>query len=169
VEHFFLHALQRFYNVSESEACEIVGRARIYHPYGMPGELESLGGAGQRSAFGTVKADFYKLGNTALKTYTESVESDEIRKAVMEADKVVFLGFAFHDQNMSVLAGDQTLEVKPMLGTAFEMSESDVNVVRNQIGGWAILPGLRHLMVDQIELRNSLKAVDIFRFYSKSL
>jgi hypothetical protein len=169
VEHFFLHALQRFYNISEKEACEIVGGARIYHPYGMPGELESLGGAGQRSAFGAVKADFYKLGNTALKTYTDSVESDEIWKAVREAEKVVFLGFGFHDQNMSVLAGDQTLGVKSMLGTAFEMSESDVNVVRGQIGGWALAEDVRRLMVDQIELRNSLKASDIFKFYSKSL
>jgi hypothetical protein len=168
VEHFFLHALQRFYDIGGTEASDIVGNARIYHPYGVPGQLDSLGSGGQRAGFGAKKANFYSIGNTALKTYTETIESDEIRKAMLEAEKIVFLGFAFHDQNMNTLALHQTMEVKPMLGAAFGMSDSDIKVVRDQIGGWAG-EGYRSFMVNKVDLRDNLRAADIFRFYSKSL
>lgn len=168
VEHFFLHALQSFYDISEPEAADIVRKARIYHPYGTPGELDSLGGAAPRAGFGQ-RADFYNVGKTTLKTYTETVESNAIHEAVQQAEKIVFLGFAFHDQNMAILARDRSIKVKNMVGTAFQMSNSDINVVLDQIGGWAFPEQFRENMIAQVDLRDNLKAADIFREYSKSL
>jgi hypothetical protein len=168
IEHFFFHAFQNFYDVGPDESADIVNRARIYHPYGMAGLLGSIGAAGNRAPFGASRADYYTIGNTALKTYTESVESSEIQTAMLEAEKIVFLGFAYHDQNMDVLARLETMDVKPIIGTALQMSDSDVEVTRQQIGGWA-KEGVHSRMIDHVDLRDNLKAADIFTFYSKSL
>ena len=168
IEHFFLHALQRFYEISDAEASGLLAKARIYHPYGVPGQLDTLIGGGQPVAFGAKRADFHGIGNTALKTYTEKVDSEQIHKAMLEAEKIVFLGFAFHNPNMDILGRHQTMDVRPMVGTALGMSESDIQAIKQQIGDWA-KEGFGSLMFNQIDLRSDLKAADIFSFYSKSL
>ena len=168
VQHFFVNALQRFYSIDEREAVEIVNAANIYHPYGLVGQLGNAITTGGIAPFGTVRADYYNLGKTMLKTYTESVESKEIRAAVMSAEQVVFLGFAFHDQNMKLLSDDLSLDIKKYIGTAFGMSESDVKVVDEQISGWANTP-IDIVLHRNIDIRNNLKAADVFNFYSKSL
>jgi len=40
VEHFFINALQRFYNIGGNEAQQIVASANIYHAYGATGQLD---------------------------------------------------------------------------------------------------------------------------------
>jgi hypothetical protein len=87
---------------------------------------------------------------------------------VLGADRIVFLGFAFHDQNMGILAGEASIKTKPMIGTAFGMSESDVRVVKQQIGRWTGM-GARPGTDDGVDLQTALKAADIFNFYSKTL
>lgn len=82
VEFFFLHALQRFYNVAEQEAVEIVSNARIFHPYGLAGELGAAITSRGMTPFGANRVDYYEIGKTLLKTYTESVESEKIKEAV---------------------------------------------------------------------------------------
>ncbi|MGE0285931.1 MAG: hypothetical protein AB7I42_07030 [Bradyrhizobium sp.] len=167
VEHFFLHALQRFYNISAGEAAEIVRRMRIYHPYGVAGQLASVWHAAQTATFGAERADCHAIGGAVLKTYTETVDAAEIREAVGDAEKLVFLGFAFHDQNMEVLAKPRSMKLKKTIGTAYNMSEADRRIVTSQIGRWAEIDGPS--MRNQVSLHDKLKAADIFNFYSKSL
>ena len=171
VEHFFAHALQRFYSISEEEAVGIVASAKIYHPYGLVGELGDAITAGGMAPFGASRADCCSIGKTMLKTYTESVESKQIKDAVAVCEQIVFLGFAYHDQNMRLLADNDSLNRKNFIGTALDMSASDIGVIKRQIDDWQdhlpsakIMPSYAHIDID-----SSLKAAGVFYHYSKSL
>lgn len=164
IEHFFTHALSRFYKIDQTESRQIVEKARIYHPYGLPGPLS---GYPNSVTFGADRADWCKLGDQ-IKTYTESVETGEIRQAIENAEQIVFLGFAFHDQNMQLLADSGSLKRKLVIGTAYGRSKSDVAIIRSQIHGW-IGADEQLVMDDKIHITNDLTASDIFDHFSKSL
>jgi hypothetical protein len=172
VEYFFVHALQRFYNIDEQEAVEIANKANFYHPYGLVGQLGNATTTGGMAPFGAAHADCYNLGKTMLKTYTESVESKEIRAAVIAANQIVFLGFAYHDQNMRLLAENKSLGEKQIIGTALGMSQSDISTIRFQMDDWENKDRgfviTRHIPAN-IDIQSSLTAADIFNYYSKSL
>ena len=172
VEFFFLHALQRFYNISEQEAIEIVSKAKIFHPYGLAGELGTAITSRGMTPFGGRGVDCYEIGRTMLKTYTESVESEKIKEAVRGCEQVVFLGFAYHDQNMRLLAEDSSLAHKQYFGTARKMSRSDIAVVEHQIDSWEHREPMAAVIARpnvNIEIDSSLSAAELFYHYSKSL
>jgi hypothetical protein len=160
IEHFFVHALSKFYFISTEEASEIVSRARIYHPYGTPGLLNKV-------PFGTERTDWVNLASE-IKTYTEMVEAGDIKKAIQDAGQIVFLGFAYHDQNMSLLADDSSLPTKTVVGTAYKRSDSDVQTIKAQVAGWGMPNSAMHMNAD-FAIRNDLTASDIFDYFSKSL
>jgi hypothetical protein len=160
IEHFFIHALSRFYNIDQAESKEIVSKAIIYHPYGTPGALKDV-------PFGSDRSDWARLA-TAIKTYTETVEASEIRQAISDAAQFVFLGFAYHDQNMSLLAEKASLDPKSIIGTAYQRSESDVKVITTQAANW-IKPPYRNLMLKNFQIRNDLTASTALDYFSKSL
>ncbi|MDQ1353012.1 MAG: hypothetical protein QG657_3318, partial [Acidobacteriota bacterium] len=107
IEHFIYYALQDYYRISEREAAELVKAINIYHPYGNVGTLPW-----QKRHLGSNKnmvMEFGKEPNPVqlselsknIKTFTEgtnpqSSEISEIRRHMSIANRVVFLGFAFH-------------------------------------------------------------------------
>jgi hypothetical protein len=104
-----------------------------------------------------------------IKTFTERLEDDgalaAIRNEVAEAEVVVFLGFAFYEQNMELINPSSQTKAKRVFATAYGISPSDCEVVKKEIlQKFDRKP--QHL---KIELRNSLKCVDLFREYSRSL
>ncbi|UZE46992.1 hypothetical protein ONR75_18480 [Rhodopseudomonas sp. P2A-2r] len=168
IEHFFTNALTRMYDIRPEEAEEIVSKAKIEHVYGSPGTLGSATVGNLVTPFGADRADYAGIGLASIKTYTESVESDRVRSMVVDSEAVVFLGFAFHDQNMKLLAADGSLKPKAFLGTGFGISESDREIVQQQIVDWVEPP--RRLDASlKVDIRPALKAADIFDFYSKTL
>lgn len=169
VEHFFIQALQRSYDITSDEAIDIVANAKIYHPYGLAGELGDATTTGGMVSFGAEQVDFYDIGKRMIKTYTESVDSKQIKDGIIASEQIVFLGFAYHDQNMRLLADDKSLDKKTFIGTAFKMSSSDISAIKHQIDAWegrtrdALPPHFFHIDI------NSSTAADIFSNYSKSL
>lgn len=160
IEHFFTHALSRFYSIPTEESSEIVSSAAIYHPYGAPGMLNKV-------PFGTERVDWAGLANE-IKTYTETVEASDIKRTIGESAQIVFLGFAYHDQNMSLLADDDTVSTKAVVGTAYGRSDSDVQAIKAQIAGWGRRNSAMAINAD-FAIRNDLTASDIFDYFSKSL
>lgn len=167
IEHFFIHALQRLYKIDQQEAIAILSTANIFHAYGSTGELDGIVGTGGRAPFGAERADYRRIGETTIKTYTESVESDQIRNCIDRAQHIVFLGFAYHDQNLALLSQDEEIGEKSILGTAFRRSENDIRVIQQQMAQW-IRPNSRLLDNRNIELRE-LTASEMFDYYSKTL
>lgn len=160
VEHFFIHALSKFYSIPVEEASKIVGDAIIYHPYGTPGLLNEV-------AFGAERTDWAQLASK-IKTYTETVDAGDIKQAIQNAEQIVFLGFSYHDQNMSLLADDDSLLAKTVVGTAYKRSDSDVRNIKAQIAAWGNANSAMRVNAD-FEIRNDLMASDVFDYFSKSL
>ncbi len=106
VEHFLFWAIRLTYGMTNGEAADVMKRLTIYHPYGSVGGLPYLTTSNE-VYFGNAEErnDPWEI-TKGLKTFTEGVESQQttaIRQAVLEANMVIFLGFAFHSLNMALL------------------------------------------------------------------
>jgi hypothetical protein len=79
----------------------------------------------------------YSRLSDGIKTYSEQLgDKDDVEAThaeVRKAKRIVFLGFAFHDQNLALLKPKGPLTVKDIYATAFNMSRSDADVVNAQL------------------------------------
>ncbi len=125
-EYFMYNALMIYYNIDSEKAKEIVQQLHINHPYGIVGNLWDNE---NRLTFGKIptSADLITLAQT-IKTFTESVDldsekesCDRIQYLVEHANRIVFLGFAYHDQNVNLL-----LTHKDILNVMDEVPASNV-------------------------------------------
>ncbi len=171
VEYFIFHALQNYYRLTEGEVIELVKNIDIYHPYGAVGTLPWLDQNGAME-FGAKPNPKQLLElSQKIKTFTEGTEPGsseilEIRKHMHIANRVVFLGFAFHELNMSLIAprkvddtGNQKIEC---FATTFGISDSDKAIVNGQIRKLYLGVPIELQMVD-------LTCADFFEEYRRSL
>lgn len=160
LEHFLSYALRDLYGVSKPDALKMVEGTTIIHPYGSIGTLEKVPfGGGQNRRF-----DYLALGNE-IRTYAEQFDAGavntRIQKAIAEAECIVFLGFAYHDQNMTLLKPEAHLDGRHVFGTAFGMSEADKHVVIGQLSQFfATFPGARP--TDYIRIESTLRCSGLF-------
>lgn len=176
IEQFLAHAIQQLYSLPSSKAHEILSQLTIIHPYGTVGELAIehgrhgvfFGGAPEK-----LQEDYPALSKE-IKTYTEQLEEGEelerIRNEVDKAENIVFLGFAFHDQNMRIIKPREPIKRKNIYATAYGMSDSDVEIVRSQF--LEFFEGQERFIMDgqnHIHIRNDLTCAKLFEQYSKSL
>lgn len=141
IEHFLYHALQNYYTISSDEAAKLVNGINIYHPYGNVGALPWQ--ASEAVGFGVEPGSKQLLMlPQRIKTFAEGTDPEssevlEIKKRVGQADKIVFMGFAFHKLNMNLIspAGTEfhTGRPKQCFATTFGVSDSDTEVVVTQI------------------------------------
>lgn len=142
VEHFIYHALQNYYGFSVEEAIELVKNINIYHPYGVVGTLPWVD-PNRAMEFGAEPNSQQLLElSQKIKTFTEgtdpgSSEILEIRKHMRIANRVVFLGFAFHKLNMLLIIPEQvdgTSKSKiKCFATTHGISHSDKEVIEEQL------------------------------------
>jgi hypothetical protein len=164
LEFFLLNALQRLYGIREAEATDICGTLNIVHPYGV---------IDTSVPYGSTQANCVALAD-GIKTYTEQIDDKKTTQAIVEkveqAETIVFLGFAYHDQNMKLLEPINKFQGrKPIYGTAFGMSDSDVGVVVNQIEDWISRQGPALFEPPKTTLiENKLKCAELFDYYAKS-
>jgi len=164
IEYFLLNALQTIYGIREQEAQSIIDDLDIVHPYGV---------IDPSVQFGATSANWVQLAD-GIKTYTEQIGAGEVtsRIAAMihRADHIVFLGFAYHDQNMLLLQPPKQLSAsKTIFGTAFAMSDADVLVTGRQIDSWFAGGHAQTYRKGMINIENKLKSGELFDHYGKSL
>ena len=105
-EYFMYLSLMTYYNISHDRAKEIVLSLHINHPYGIVGKLWDDRG---NLTFGEVPISQQLLFLAQnIKTFTESREPEKDAKSSIQyfidrTDRVIFLGFAYHEQNMDLL------------------------------------------------------------------
>jgi hypothetical protein len=162
IEHFLRHALRSVYGIPYNDACGIVDNLHIIHPYGV---IEQV-------PFGAPRANYVDLASR-LYTYTEQIGNAELQSRLSDelhrAGRIVFLGFAFHDQNVQLLKPATGIDAKRIYGTAFGMSDSDVRVTIHQLADFFnpdVHPAGR---LNLIKLENKLRGADLFDYYAKSL
>jgi hypothetical protein len=173
LEHFLHQAIQNYYGCSSEEAAKALGSLVILHPYGSVGILpwQSLNTIAVPYGGELASISLLSVAST-LRTFTEGTniadsQITQIRSAVIEADTLVFLGFAYHELNLELLFGsgvDRPRQyLKQVYGTAMGLSESNKKAIA------AELTNLGQYDPSQITLRRELSAAEIFQEYSRSL
>lgn len=133
LEIFLIHAIKDGFAISFEAACEIVRRATIVHAYGAIGNLPGLA-AVDTVSFGSGERVDDLANRDPIRTYSESVAKPELIHEQMEwTEQIVFLGFAFHPQNMNLIKPTQPLGYKTFIATTFEMSELDVSWAQKKL------------------------------------
>lgn len=140
VEHYLFNALQVYYQITKDESAEIIKNINIYHPYG------SVGFLGWQKKYLTIgfgdipTPDLLIDCAKRIKTFTESTDPSEseiiaIRDHMANANKLVFLGFAFHKLNMRLISPnvDESKSIPHVFATAYGVSKSDQDVINGQI------------------------------------
>lgn len=172
IEQFLLHAIMAIYKTDQENAASIVSGIEIYHPYGTVGRLPWIKERSPNeevSEFGeTPTASSLMKLVRGVKTFTEGTDDGSsdiiaIRRSVNEADRVVFLGFAYHRLNMKLLLGDNVRSrlTRRVFGTAYGMSNSDTELVSNSLDN--------SLNAPSIALRNDLTCFKLFHEFSRTL
>lgn len=176
IQHFLKFAISSLYSITQNEAEKIVETLRIYFPYGSVGKLVSDKNPGGIT-FGVDpnRLDIAQL-SSEIKTFSEQIEdrslTEALRREVLEAETIIFLGFAFHPQNMDLLipeAGKRNC--KRAIATAIGTSDEDCDVVINQIkpliGKLTDVSRMRD--AGSIRVRNDRKCHALFDEYRKHL
>lgn len=161
IEHFLHHALQKLYAIQEKEASDIVQTLRIVHPYGEVANVQ----------FGASRSDYATLAGR-IRTYTEQMTdtkmTEKLQNEMHRAESIVFLGFAYHDQNMALVQPVDPMSAKHIYGTAYGMSDSDVEITSHQIRTWYADENDSRIE-KMIHIDNKLKCADLFDYYARTL
>lgn len=142
IEHFMFNAIKQYYDTSEEEAAEIVNYLNIFHPYGSVGTLKW----GNQKSYTKFGADLSPQQlfdiSQKIKTFAEGTDPDlseilKIREHMSTADRLVFMGFAFHKLNMRLIKPKNEKELKNIepecYATTYNISSSDKRVIGDQI------------------------------------
>ncbi|MFL5127486.1 MAG: hypothetical protein ACJ8CS_19920, partial [Microvirga sp.] len=139
LEYFFLNALMAAFAISAAEAINMTKAVRIFHPYGTVGVLPALAKPGAVTVeFGTENADLLSVA-AQIRTYSEQIEDQSmvsaIRAEIRNAQRIIFLGFAYHAPNMKLITPqiDPGPNLTEIHGTALKFSDSDCAVISNYL------------------------------------
>ncbi len=172
IEQFLTYALAGRFNLTLAQAEKICNLKPVLHPYGCLGILGVPTHSGGL-LYGTTNVDL-KSAAENLKTYTEQIdprqhELQSIQTAVAEAHTIIFIGFAFHEQNMNLLRPPQGISASRIYGTAFGMSESDKEIVRSNLSNfWGDLNG-GNMRVRENVVLSPLECSKFFADYQRTI
>jgi hypothetical protein len=109
---------------------------KIHRPYGRAGRLPWEKGDQPSLDFGSGNYEQIAQSSRQIRTFTERVdEGDElnnIKRCISEAERIVFLGFAFHRQNVEIISSKARSNVE-ILATTFDISDSDQRVINREV------------------------------------
>lgn len=166
ISYCLAQALSQVYHIDEASSKKIVDKLAIVYPYGtitqQPDQtpLSSI-------EFGAAPSylDIVTLGSQ-IKTYTDQMQDEAILGRIAEfvsrAKTLVFLGFAYHPQNMEILNLRNAQSTVRIFGTAQGFSDTDRTGIEAQLRG--IIKGK-----PQIEIRNNLNCSGLFSEFRRSL
>ncbi len=104
-----------------------------------------------------------------IKTYSERIEDagaiTTLHRLLIDAETIVFLGFAFHDENMKLMTSSAPNRLTRVFATARGISDSDREVIREQISD---VFGKNEDRIP-IQLRQDLYCHQFFNEYSRTL
>jgi hypothetical protein len=123
-EFIFLNLFMKNYNIDKNIASDILCNMNIYHPYGITGDILQFGYGEEANEQMLISL------SDKIKTFTESIsnESQEYGNIVSigrSAGQVVFLGFAYHKQNLALLFPDISKTKFHCYGTGLGISDNE--------------------------------------------
>ena len=132
LEHYLPFSLASYYGVNVTDVRKVMPSLTMYRPYGQAGRLPWQQGQGPSVQFGGGTVDQLAQVAPQIRTFTERLEDDAelgaMREAVSSAERIVFLGFAFHRQNVELISSNVS-GIAEFVATAYQISESDKSVI----------------------------------------
>lgn len=132
LELFLLRMIRDYFGI-EDDAAKVLSSATIVHAYGQVGSLVR---DANYVPFGGGDGVNIRAVAEGIKTYTESADTGTagtIKMLVQDAETIVFMGFGYLAQNMSLIGPDRGSAAKQIMGTAYEMSPQDREAVRDKM------------------------------------
>lgn len=172
IEHYLHGSIQNYYGVSPVEAQEALKSLMVFHPYGTVGPLDWQSPNEGISFGGEVDAQRLLHLAGSIRTFTEGIdptlgESNAIRHVLASADRMAFLGFAFHKLNLELLFEGPPFATEartcPVFATSLGLSKADVTIITHEVSG---LANIRH---ESCHLQNPLRCSELLREYWRSL
>ena len=141
LEHYLYHSIPNYYELRPEDAACLVNSIKIFHPYGTTGSLPWNGGRVHVEFGAEPTPDQLNMLASQTKTFTEGTDPDAsdveaIRSHVTDADTLVFLGFAYHPQNIDLLKSSRKITRTcsiGILGTAYGISDVDRHEIEQDI------------------------------------
>lgn len=165
VEHFLPYALVMAYGIELKEAQDVIAeKLDVIHPHGMIGRLPWQKGEAPQAEWGVeqpwnLHAIAAQLKSLAERSADRNAVRD-LRLAVANAKRLVFLGFGFQPQNLDLLF-ENTLSHNPeVLVSTHGMSCGNAATVTHMLRRLAGLESDEHLMIAPV------KAWELLRDYS---
>lgn len=147
LEHYLPYSLAEYYGVPAETIKDIMQSLVVHRPYGMVGKLPWQKLPEPSVGFGESDARQLAEVSHQLRTFTERVEErDELKTmkaSIAKADRIIFLGFAFHRQNVQLLA-QKVLPHTEIVATALKISKSDKLVIEDELAKAFEFHGLGH-------------------------
>jgi len=170
VEHFFTEAIRCYYNCDLATADACIGAMLHVHPYGTVApwrEHKSYWPFGDLIRSPEDLLDYAKR----IRTYSEQSSAPEglsaLHSAIAGAETIVFMGFAYHPMNMSLLQpADRTSAARRIYATTHGMSDADRRAIDRQIRD--LFPQCPAVSSDNVHLINA-RCNEFFRDYSRLL
>jgi len=172
IEHFLYYSLKNVYRLDDEKAAKIISTIKIYHPYGVVGNLPWQSSQDAIAFGGDPEQNLLVRLASKIKTFTEgtdpsSSEISEIRNSMLNAEIVLFLGFAFHELNMKLITPDHSTgkgaKRTSYFATATGISNDDIDIIIEEI---KLISKSGNV---DINLRNDQKCYEIFHEYKRSL
>ena len=172
IEHFLYHSIQNYYGLNADTAAALVNEMNVFHPYGVVGSLPWTNGPAQMDFGAEPRVQDLVTLAQQIKTFTEGTDPEasdivKIRAQMAASDILVFLGFAYHPQNLELLKSSSD-EIKRhnkacnCYGTAYGISDADLRVISPELKRLSGSP--MHVNVD-----TDLTCRELFNKYRRTL
>lgn len=140
IEHYLYNAVKAFGNLTEGEATDALRHLKVYHPYGRLGHLFWENATTPQGVhYGARLDDWRSIASIGenLRIFTETIEENDeircIRNAMMDTNKIVFMGFSFLQQNLDLIRPPARSNASQVWATTYGMSEFDVDAAKSSI------------------------------------
>ena len=169
LEHYLPWSIASYYGIDQDEIKNAMQGLVVHRPYGVTGRLPWQAGTGPSVGFGECRAKNLADVAQQIRTFTEQVEEgtalEGLRASVSGADRIIFLGFAFHRQNVELISQKVQAHTE-IVATAFGISRSDKSVIEDELEKAFEFDG--QLNEGRIELAE-MKCANFFQEYWRTI
>ena len=138
-QHYLYYTIMELYRSNEQDAAEIMSAIQILRPYGQVGSLDWEKQGKLKVGFGVKDYGAIETLADEIKTFNEQIEDKDlirnIHGAINAAQRIVFLGFHFHKQNMELMmVTDDAQAIRPaVIATVLGRSPPDQEMIKQRI------------------------------------
>ncbi len=163
-----LHGLLKNSGIPESEITQSIKKIEIIHVYGQVGLLPWQVEVGQEKLvleYGSFVRSAYKnaerVSSLIEVMYSRREKSDviaNIQEKIRLADRILFLGFGFDDDNMKILGFPMDLRKIKVYGTAFKKTLNEIIHIENKISRV-------HIIKEHVRMLHDCNSTHLLREY----